>query len=253
MKFSAPEFVSSKIILLYERSDKIRKTFFDLEDRFDGAFLAPEIFPIPDEAPLEFPRGFFKSKNGYSNLSVSPIKAELTTEYDENLNHDFEKCFNYILEKSKLFNIFIKTTGVTQIGLACVIIFRCPSLDENESVLAEKLEKKLLSSSISEGSLYDLRLNMARVIDDKLFLNTNLSNYRKYGSKNPIIEQYPRLCNLTLDEFGLEVRIEVNDKYGYNNGEECTGFDDMNHFIYIMKDEVSKVTDKLIGEITDDL
>ncbi|SDE61577.1 hypothetical protein SAMN05661003_11937 [Desulfuromonas thiophila] len=252
MKFSDPQFVSSKIFLIYERHVMVRKSLFTLEEKFEGAFLAPEILPIPDEAPAEIPRGIFRSKHGYSNLSISQIRSELTTNYDSSFNKDFNKCFDYMIKKSNLFDRFLSVVAVSQVGLGCSINFRLPSLDDDEKVLAEKLERKLLSGLMCEGGLYDLRLSLARVVRDKLFLNTNLNNYRKYSSSKPIISQNPRLCDLTLDEFGLEFSIELNDKYGYNKGDKSCSISDLEDFINTIKSEIEKVKGKILGGISGD-
>ncbi len=251
MKFDSPVFVHSKVVILYERADHVKKSVFSLEEKFSGQFLNPELFPVPDEAPVEIPRIIFRSKHGHSSININPIKTELNTQYDNNYNADFDKCFNYIEEKTAFLKIFSDETKVNIVGVGCVVNLRWPSLDETEEVLAEKLEKRLISDVLYDGNAYDLRVNIAKVIDGRFFINTNYSNYRNFFSKTPITTPYPRLGELDLQEFGLEVVIDVNDKYGYNKGLESEGIGYIKSFLTKIKEEIDNVKKKMTGGISD--
>lgn len=250
MKFSNPICVNSKLVLLHEKLERIRKIAIELEDGITPSFLAPEIFPIPDEAPVEIPRAVFKSKHGHTALQIAPIKTELTTHYDENFNDNFETCFDYIKKRSAVLTTFSKQTNLTASGLGLVMMFRWPSLDETESVLAEKLEKKLLPSVFDVDNIYDIRLHLAKVVEDKYFLNTQYNNYRAYSSSSPINSPHPRLKDLRLDQFGLEVTIDINDRYGYNTGSDSRGAEEIDLYISKIKEELLIVERTIIGDIS---
>lgn len=231
--------VQSRLSVLFEPIGGIRKNIFAIEESLKSQFLAPNLIPVPDDAPGEIPRIELRSKNGHSTMQFSQIRADLNTQYDGNYNTNHKICLSYIKEKGSLLseaiNVFQPDVAVT----AFSITVRWPAKDDvNESII--RMKKMFLSDCMSRDDLEDFRINKTTRVGDNYFLLTTVNNYRVFAASTPIETPHPSLANLELKEHGLEMEIEINDKLAFNlTAARSKGLVQLDDFLNILADKIS--------------
>ncbi|MDT8383474.1 MAG: hypothetical protein RRB22_03580 [Gammaproteobacteria bacterium] len=231
--------VQSRVSVLFEPVQGIRKNIFAIEESLNNQFLAPNLIPVPDDAPGEIPRIELRSKNGHSMMQFSQIRADLTTQYDGNFNADHHACFSYIKEKGSLLsgaiNVFQPDVAVTALS----ITVRWPAKDDvNESI--KSMKGMFLTDCMSVDDLEDFRINKTTWVRNDYFLLTTVNNYRVFAASTPIETPHPSLANLELKEHGLEMELEINDKRTFNlTAARSKGLVQLDRFVDFLADRIS--------------
>jgi len=239
MKFDETIFVKSRASLLFEPILGIRKRAFEIEDVTSPHFLAPNLIAIPDDAPSEIPRIEMRSTNGHTSLTFSQLRADMVTEYDGKYNKDPELCFGYIEEKGKILSKAIEIIQPDIAVTALSLTVRWPERNMKEEDALAFMTETFLSACMAKNSSFDFRVNSTILIDEGLYQLVTLNNYRVYTSKTPIESPHPSLATMDLKEYGLEMEIEVNDKYNLNaRGDRSKGLERLDEFMDVLRSNV---------------
>lgn len=247
MKFQEKIVVKSTIQALTQPVDQVRKTVFDLEESLKGAFLPPQLIPVPDEAPLEIPRIVFKSTNGHSTLNITPIRCELVTNYDEKFCNNIDKCTDYIKEKGGCISKFLQISDSEMIGLGLQLNVRWKIEDCSYETTSEIFSKFFVPAMFAKDKASDIKVEYSREYSDRIYIKYIINNYRVYQSKTPIVSPYVSLGSLHLEEHGIELTVDINDKLGFDRGVPTAGFQQLDDFIAIAKSEIMALEPNIIS------
>ncbi len=217
MGFEPAIVVKSRLSVLYEPITGIRKKIFQIEEELKEHFLAPNLIPVPDDAPGEIPRIELRSKNGHTGLRFSQIRADMITEYDHAFNKNQQLCFDYVAEKGALFSHALGIVAPDIATTALSFTIRWPQKETPDDDMPNDLSSLFLAQCLQDPDLTDLRINRTIVISDSCYLVSTLNNYRIYMSKTPIETPHPSLGQLQCAEYGLEMELEINDKLDLTN------------------------------------
>jgi hypothetical protein len=188
----------------------IRESIFNLEKELSVFFVKPfNLFPLPNEAPLEFPRISATSNHGFSTLNISLNSAQLNTNYDVSFASSWEKCESYIKERIYvIFDILMPFFNNTFIfsGLTTNITF---DVDEKENAI-DKLKSSLFK--FVSPKPYDLLTKITFVKEEKYYINIMLQNQRLLNPLGIIGIPVRMLENNKC----IGINLDVNDRYAVN-------------------------------------
>lgn len=241
LQLDNPRVTGSRVSILYSPINDLRKKIFDLEDRFsskmEGEFLPPDLNPIPDDAPPEIPRIEFDSTRGHSNLSITPVRVDLNTEYDEGYYNDIEKCAEYIKNKSKSIDEVLGVIKPDIDFFAVKVVVQWPQKNLEDEEVIRILSEKLTSERVRRMKIKNFQMNYSLEHEGKFKL-VQISNYRNFSSSGKISTPHPRLSNLEEKENGFKKEVEVNDRPKYNRGGVTKGTQQLADFLGYAKSEV---------------
>lgn len=239
MKITDLKVVRSRVTVLYEPVVEIRKRIFDLEAVFGDGFLPPQLIPLPDSLPAELPRIEFRSQHGHTTAQFAQTRADLITEFDANFNTDLDKCIEYIRDRSQRLTeaMAVLAPDVAVTGLALMV--RWSQAENDENVGLEEFQRRILRSCMQAENAEEIRVVRSVRLDGKYLLNMNISNYRIFFSGTPLDTAYPRLGQLDLKDWGVEMEVEINDRAAYNDGQATRGTAELDTYIDIVKSTVT--------------
>ena len=237
--------VKSRVSLLFEPILQIRKSIFDIEEALQGDFLPPNLIQIPDDAPNEIPRIEMRSKNGHSLLQISQIRLDFVTNYDEEYQHDFSKCFKYIQSKSKLIEKAVEVIkpDIAITALSFTVQHPIKVGDEvDNDVFVTDFSQDTFKDCMTEKDIIDFKINTTARIDDDLFMVTTLNNYRRFTVNGALHTPYPVTATLNKADSGVEYDLEVNDKNRLSsNRGRSLGLTQVGKFLDIISNKINAV------------
>lgn len=134
----------------------------ELKDFFHGI----NSVGVPADINPEYPRITAVSDGGHTRLNVSMINFQLFTNFDDNFNHDFSKCFEYVENRVlKLFEVL--TENLKLKVLYGAIMTTCEVEHDN----AVNLVKDNLLSKNVVRDFCDAGVSTSEVINEKFFCN----------------------------------------------------------------------------------
>ena len=239
MKLQEFKVVQSRVTVLYQPIIDIRKKIFELEGAFGDGFLTPQLIPVPDEAPIELPRIEFRSQHGHTLVRFAQVRADLITNFDANFHSNLEKCEKYIRERSELLAKAIDICNPEIAVTALALTIQWPQSNGDEASDLASLQERIFQECMRTNNVEDVRIHRSVKLENNYFLHTNFNNYRVYSANKPLNSPYPRLGELELKEYGLELETEINDRLAYHNGEDSKGLSELDMFISELKKVIS--------------
>jgi len=234
---------NTRFNLFFHKIRNIRKNIFELEDILSDFVKPFTLLPIPDEAMPEIPRISAISKFGHSRLDLAMTNAQLTTNYDDNFNKNWNDCSKYLQKRTdeiyKTLNSFIGENFLFS-GLTTEIVFN----DLKQEPIA--LIKNNFFKFKSNIEPFDLNCKITFVIDGTYYVNINFSNFR-IGEG---IEQYQEIPLEVIEKKHIVgLILEVNDRYKFNyNKNYLSTFKNVERIIEITDDILNNKIDKIINE-----
>ena len=200
---------STTFNILLAKSDNIRRKMMLMEEDLMDFFLPINILPIPDDAPKEIPRVLMTTRNGHTNIQISPQSITMTTNYDGDFVGDWDKCLHYLREKLDRVLSIVKNisdgNGYFFSGLSTSLYV------ENEKNPLNILKDKLIKLKTNED-FYDINCKLTLAKDD-YYINISYMNARQL-EVNPTTMKPIRVVNSAL-----QIVLDVNDRYGFNTHE----------------------------------
>lgn len=214
-----PKYIHSECNFFYNFQKEIKRKAFDFESKLSHQYNTPIIYPIPDDLiNTEIPRFILESKHGYSKIITTQTRLQLLTDYDKNYWNDFNKVYDYWFQHTKsLWETSELLLDTKPIFAGLILKIYYPFNEQNE---VNYLTKKFIKHKpINEYQ--DLNLRYVIPLKNTYYLNIHISNYREYSSINEKIDNsfhnIPSLRNLTLNEEGISVVLDFNNRLQYNN------------------------------------
>ena len=218
--FKESKFLQNSFVINFSRCTTIRRLANNFEDalkeKLSGHYSQPQVIPVPDELDPEVPRLIFTSIHGYSQIIISQISLVFNVIYSPDWQIDISKGKDYLLERSKvLFDLLLEVIPNIKIyfcGLTTRV--RIPSKLKEEDLISF-LKTKFLKDTTITKDIYDIQLRTTKVIEKKFFSNITVQNYRAWEKMEPLIE-IPRLSFDKVNEKGIEIIGDFNDRYAFN-------------------------------------
>ena len=203
----------TSINLFFPKVNDYRKKYMDNEEGLKDRFQKGIILPVPEYADENIQRIIVSSKSGHSIIQISQVSASMTTSYDADFETNWDSCYEYLEERmSNLFFISGKLSDdhFFYSGIVTKIIL---VNDSTEDDLFEQAKKVMLSGTkIDPQHVKSGAYKLTNVLDNERYLNVSVSDFQerniiRTNNGDKIVGNGPR---------GLQVVIDVNDRYKYN-------------------------------------
>lgn len=207
------EFIQAQFSLKFEPQIRIRRSSNQIEDFLGNCYGTPQTMPIPDDFAAEAPRIVLNSKNGHSQLSFSQISVDLNANFDNDFKNEFVLTKDYILKRIYILGKLLKEIGINNYYYAGVTYNI--HLD-TKGVNNIDYMKKILGDSVrEEDKIYEAMQRMAIVEEERYFVNQQISTYKEYQGNGNVLPNLMNCFNSILVEEGINLSIDVNDRYKY--------------------------------------
>jgi hypothetical protein len=249
--FQQPKYIQNRFSVTYARCQNIRRLANSFEDllseHFSGHYNQPQIIPIPDELDPEVPRIVFGSKHGFSQIVISQIGITLSVTYSPDWQENICKGQQYLEERlPAIYCLLDSISKESEIEIFfCGLVTRVRLQTEiEEGDFLDHVKKRYLQNN-EERRIYDITIKTTNVIEDKFFCNTTIQNYRNWKSPDDS-KGVPRLPVSTVNELGLEIVLDFNDRYAYNNDTTyCSKRGNANTILTRGMNEIRKKVEKI--------
>ena len=206
------EYVQALFSLKFEPQIRIRRNVNQIEDFLEEYYGMPQTMPIPDEFAAEAPRVVLNSKNGHSQISFSQISVDLTVNFDGEYRKDFELTKNYILQRVNKLKDLLKIIDITTFYFAGISYN--VRLDTGSKTPSQYMAE-LLNTEITDTNIYEASKRIAVVEDDAFFVNEQLGTFKEYQGKGNSIPNLLDFKNSRLVSEGVNLVVDVNNRYEY--------------------------------------
>lgn len=210
-------FKETSINLFFPKVNDYRRKYIDNEEQLRDKFQDGTVLSVPENVDENIPRIIVPSKNGHSIIQISQVSSAMTTSYDANFETDWGSCYEYL--KDRMQNLFLITGKLSDeqffyTGIVTRIVLEN---DSTESDLFEQTKKVMLAGTqINSDHVKNGAYKLTDIIDNERYLNVSVSDFQEYNmirtnNGDKIVGNGPR---------GLQVIIDVNDRYKYNHVED---------------------------------
>lgn len=205
--------------LAFQPIADIRRLAFDIEDRLAGYVKPFTLPPVPNEAPLEFPRIVAQAESGNSNLFVSgysaQIQSQYDTQYDATLKKDTTQCLNH--SKANATALYEALAGLLPFRFSFMgaEVKLCVPSEECGGDPASFIHNSYLKTS-SDLTLADARAKVVYAIDNEYYLNIEVEK-QELGDGLPPFQVGPFVA-VEKKENVLAVSVDFNNRLAFNQG-----------------------------------
>ncbi len=221
------EFVQALFSLKFEPQVRIRRSLNEIEDCLQEYYGMPQTMPIPDDFAAEAPRIVLNSKYGHSQISFSQISADISVGFDGEYKEDFERTKTYILERLSLIKDLLIKIDINSFFF-CGITYNVHLKDKNKNTM-DFISDILSIKDIS--NIYEASRRIATVVDDRFFVNQQVGTYKEYQSKGTSIPNLMELTSSKLVDEGVNLSIDVNNRYEYLKSAKSVSLDEFDEVI----------------------
>lgn len=206
----------------FEKYSNIRDTFEKFNLELKEYFPAFNMINLPSNVDPIIPRINARSRSGHSIINLSNINMQLTTNYDENYNEDFESCLSYIEERTKkIYNVMIENNF--KILYSAILV----NLDREVEDPIKEIKENLLNKNLYDNSFSEVGMRASMKLEDKFYKIITLNNSKDFTMKKEIkpgnIEIIMPLISLVDAELVREyisINYELNDKYSFDKNKD---------------------------------
>lgn len=200
--------LSSTFSVFFPLIQNMREHFFEIEKNLGEHFTNFGLLPLPEEAPVEFPRISAISKNGHTNLNFTLQSAQMTVNFDEKFWHDIDACIGYVRERRDLL-----LKSLSPIVGDRFLFSGLSTLAEFDEIVSPEIfiNDSFLKIRTSQP-LQDAAIRLTNVVENCYYVNVEIFNRREFSGTRrdsfivPSVETYNKLV----------ISFDVNDKYAFN-------------------------------------
>lgn len=215
--FEQPKCIKNSFNIILPRQLTIRRKANEFEDALEGHYFQPQIFPVPDDLDPEVPRIIFGSKHGFSQIIISQISFALNVNYSPDWQTDSEKRKAYLIDRIPILFQLLKISDIsTPYFCGLTTQFRLPGREISEQDIITHLGQLYLKDELVQD-YHDLQIKKTEIFDNRFFSNVTIKNYRSWKLESAT----PGILRLTRDEAnerGIEIIVDFNDRYAFNEG-----------------------------------
>jgi hypothetical protein len=240
--FSAPKYVQQNYSIVFTPILDIRRKANDFEDFLKDSYSIPQVIPIPDDFDANAPRIIFSSEHGFSNIFISQLSITFQVSFDETYQTDEGLRKNYLEERIP---ILYKLLGLVNAKIAfsgLVTSIDIPSEATEEQLISHL--KTVVNAQVPNKT-YDIRSMLTYTLDDYYFTNTLIENYRNWNIEESSID-IPRLTNDKVIEKGIRIKVDVNDRYAFNENKNQLSNDTFKNILMHNINESNNLINRII-------
>lgn len=217
------EFINAQFSLKFEPQIYIRRKINDIEDLLKRYYNVPKLLPMPDDFAAEAPRIILSSKHGHSQIIFSQISVDVTVNFEGEFTRNFGKTKNYLLERVMLLKDLLPKIQIMQYYF-CGIIYNF-QIDTNGQKPVDYL-KSIVNGNIDDNeNVYEIAQRISTIVDNKFFVNRQASLYREFNGNGSNIPDLFTLTNNEVIAEGVNIGLDVNDRYSYMKSGKGKNFD----------------------------
>jgi hypothetical protein len=212
-----PLLISNSLIVTFQPKPDIRRSLNDFEkilcnDKTN--FLSPTSTPVPDELfDPNIPRIVVETKHRFSQLTATQNMLSINTKYSPEYQQDFTICEQYITKHATVLFQLLKKIKKQPLFCGVASVVQIESKSTDESIIQNISDKYALGGNLK--NLFDIDLKFTHVVEKKYYKNTRVQNYRGGEfTQNPF--EIPRFASIKAHKRGIQVILEFNDRYMYN-------------------------------------
>lgn len=209
------KYVQALFSLKYEPQPRIRRNVNEIGDFLQSYYGTPQTVPIPDEFMAEAPRIILNSKMGHSQISFSQISVDFKVNFDGEFVDNFELTKEYIHKRILLLKELLSKIGIDDYYF-CGISYNV-HLDTDAEKPVDYMKKFLGKCVPRDNEIYEISQRVALIKENNYFVNEQIGTYKEYQSKAGSIPNLIDFTNSRLISEGVNLVIDVNDRYGYLN------------------------------------
>jgi hypothetical protein len=250
VKMLQPRYTQNSFSIAFPRYPNIRRRANDFEDflkkRFQGHYGQPQVIPVPDELDPEVPRLIFGSRHGFSQIIVSQIGMTLNATYSPDWQIEIAKGREYLKSRGKaLFELLSMLENIPAYFSGLTTRVRLAT-ESNENGLLRQMRNRL-DISLPGEDIHEINVKITTVEEDKFFNNITIQNFRTWKNiQSP--DSIPRLSRKNSSERGLEIIVDFNDRYAFNERPDYFSSDDVALEVIDKGLQRAGETSKLIGD-----
>jgi hypothetical protein len=214
---------------------------------FEDGYLEPRVLQIPDEFGPEPPRLLFQSRHGFSQIVVSQLTISLNAEYSEDFQINASSREAYVLERLPL--LFRAAEAVSSGKLlfsGCTSRFLVAVPGEPDGAVLGRISE---ATGVKQTpTLSDLVVRSTHVARSLFYVNLTLQNYRAWADDDSAGGVLPRKTAGTVRERGLELLLDVNDRFAYNeNVSFFTSRDSGSEILTLSNETATRELARIVG------
>jgi hypothetical protein len=208
--------IQSGFNIFFDRTGDVTEFAAPISELLNTHYMRAQVLEPPPGIEGDFPRLALGSRHGSSNILISSSNVALRVQYSRPWQSDFSKGRAYLEERVPLLVSALKPIGSQIMFMGMDSQFRMEVGDtEHDKLLVRWLADRYATGLVS-GIPHEIHLRLANILDDKYFSNVTVRNYRQWQSISPHFSGMPRLTTSQADETGLEVSLDLNDRFAYN-------------------------------------
>ena len=238
------------VTLWFNKYDNLKTMSEIINENFKMYFPVCQFMALPANMDPIIPRITGKSGSGHSSFSMSTINAQITTNYDNNFNEDYDKCFEYIEERVKKLYELLQNQGI-DIFYSAIFV----NLEKDSENPIEMINNNLINERLKNDNLNEIGMRMALVEEDsfyKIIVVNNSKDYtmqREIKSGENIILPLISLRDAKITKEYISISYELNDKYSFDNKENYSNsIDIINRMFLKAKEDIANNIEALIKE-----
>lgn len=212
--FDHPRYIASSFTVTFPRQTKIRQQALAIEKHLEGRYNPPLMLPVPDEFDPSAPRMIFASQSGYSQLIITQVSTILNTTYSPQWQIGTQNSEPYANQHVGYVFGLLSALKINRPSICGFTVHVRLSTEEDNRALLEFLINRFLKDTDNEG-IHDVEVRKTRVIRDTFFSNVVTHNYRLWNQAEPL-QGTLKLSDEDVVERGVEVVVDVNDRYAFN-------------------------------------
>ena len=217
--FEEARYLLNSFSIAFPRQPDVRRRANDLEDklkeRLAGHYSQPTVLPLPDDLDPHVPRLIFSSQHGFSQILVSQVNLVFNVTYSAEWQVDEKKREKHLRDRFPIMFELLSALDVVKphfCGLMTNV--HLASREDDSAIVAHVARMFLRNGSLPDT--YDIEVRRAIVTEDRFFNVTAVQNYRLWDRELQQLQPLPRK---DVKERGVQVVVDFNDRYSFNERE----------------------------------
>lgn len=230
--------------LTFAPNPNIRKSLFALEDALDGFQKPFTLIPVPEDAPLDFPRITASSPNGHSTLFVSGQNAQIQSVFDDAYKSEVGTCLSYSKNRAlSFYDAFGSFASFDFFFSGLTVQVDFPNIGDADP--AGFIRDTFINIK-GDFQLDDAAIRLVFVLRDRFYFNIEIKRDLLFQEATSL-QMNPWSPDLSKAQEVFTVVMDVNDRYAFNrdHSHRCSR-DDIESIYSIVESYLSDGIDDLV-------